>query len=84
MFLNYDLNSPLAKQVVKRFVVVRQGEGSSGMSVTQDGSGSQTSAQLYWVLACGDRAIVREQADFYTTETHFAGGFGAYFVSLCR
>jgi phosphoserine phosphatase len=70
-YLNYDLNSPLAKTGGKAVVVgalkaqgslVMIGDGKTDLEAKQAGA---------YVLGFGgvvDRAIVRESADFYTTE----------------
>jgi len=70
-YRNYDLNSPLARTGGKAIVVgtlkgqgslVMVGDGKTDMEAKQSGA---------YVLGFGgvvDRAIVREQADFYTTE----------------
>lgn len=70
-YRNYDLNSPLAKTGGKAVVVgtlkaqgslVMIGDGKTDMEARQAGA---------YVLGFGgvvDRAIVRESADFYTTE----------------
>jgi phosphoserine phosphatase len=70
-YRNYDLNSPLARTGGKAVVVgtlkgqgslVMVGDGKTDLEARQSGA---------YVLGFGgvvDRAIVREQADFYTTE----------------
>ena len=70
-YRNYDLNSPLARTGGKAVVVgtlkgqgslVMVGDGKTDLEAKQSGA---------FVLGFGgvvDRAIVREQADFYTTE----------------
>ena len=70
-YRNYDLNSPLARTGGKAVVVgtlkgqgslVMVGDGKTDLEAKQSGA---------YVLGFGgvvDRAIVREQADFYTTE----------------
>jgi phosphoserine phosphatase len=70
-YLNYDLNSPLARTGGKAVVVgtlkeqgslVMVGDGKTDMEAKEAGA---------YVLGFGgvvDRAIVRELADFYTTE----------------
>jgi phosphoserine phosphatase len=70
-YLNYDLNSPLAKTGGKA-VVVGALKAQGSLVMIGDGK-TDLEAKLAgaYVLGFGgvvDRAIVRESADFYTTE----------------
>ena len=70
-YLNYDLNSPLARTGGKAVVVgTLKGEGSLVMvgDGKTDLEAKQSGAVVLGFGGVVDRAIVREQADFYTTE----------------
>jgi len=70
-YLNYDLNSPLAKTGGKA-VVVGMLKGQGSLVMVGDGKTDMEAKEAgAYVLGFGgvvDRAIVRELADFYTTE----------------
>ena len=70
-YLNYDLNSPLAKTGGKA-VVVGTLKGQGSLVMVGDGKTDMEAKEAgAYVLGFGgvvDRAIVRELADFYTTE----------------
>ena len=70
-YRNYDLNSPLARTGGKA-VVVGTLKGQGSLVMVGDGKTDLEAKQAgAYVLGFGgvvDRAIVREQADFYTTE----------------
>jgi len=70
-YRNYDLNSPLARTGGKAVVVgTLKGEGSLVMvgDGKTDLEAKQSGAVVLGFGGVVDRAIVREQADFYTTE----------------
>ena len=70
-YLNYDLNSPLARTGGKA-VVVGTLKGQGSLVMVGDGKTDMEAKEAgAYVLGFGgvvDRAIVRELADFYTTE----------------
>ena len=70
-YLNYDLNSPLARTGGKA-VVVATLKGQGSLVMVGDGKTDMEAKEAgAYVLGFGgvvDRAIVRELADFYTTE----------------
>ena len=70
-YLNYDLNSPLARTGGKA-VVVGMLKGQGSLVMVGDGKTDMEAKEAgAYVLGFGgvvDRAIVRELADFYTTE----------------
>jgi phosphoserine phosphatase len=70
-YLNYDLNSPLARTGGKA-VVVGTLKGQGSLVMVGDGKtdleAKQSGAVVLGFGGVVDRAIVREQADFYTTE----------------
>ena len=70
-YLNYDLNSPLARTGGKA-VVVATLKGQGSLVMIGDGKTDMEAKEAgAYVLGFGgvvDRAIVRELADFYTTE----------------
>ena len=70
-YLNYDLNSPLAKTGGKA-VVVGMLKGQGSLVMVGDGKTDMEAKEAgAYVLGFGgvvNRAIVRELADFYTTE----------------
>ena len=70
-YLNYDLNSPLARTGGKA-VVVGMFKGQGSLVMVGDGKTDMEAKEAgAYVLGFGgvvDRAIVRELADFYTTE----------------
>jgi len=69
-YLNYDLNSPLARTGGKA-VVVGTLKGQGSLVMVGDGKtdleAKQSGAVVFGFGGVVDRAIVREQADFYTT-----------------
>jgi len=71
-YLNYDLNSPLARTGGKA-VVVGTLKGQGSLVMVGDGKTDMEAKEAgAYVLGFGgvvDRAIVRELADFYTTES---------------
>ena len=70
-YRNYDLNSPLARTGGKA-VVVGTLKGQGSLVMVGDGKtdleAKQSGAVVLGFGGVVDRAIVREQADFYTTE----------------
>ena len=70
-YRNYDLNSPLARTGGKA-VVVGTLKGQGSLVMVGDGKtdleAKQSGAVVFGFGGVVDRAIVREQADFYTTE----------------
>ena len=70
-YCNYDLNSPLARTGGKA-VVVGTLKGQGSLVMVGDGKtvleAKQSGAVVFGFGGVVDRAIVREQADFYTTE----------------
>jgi phosphoserine phosphatase len=70
-YLNYDLNSPLARMGGKA-VVMGMLKGQGSLVMVGDGKTDMEAKEAgAYVLGFGgvvDRAIVRELADFYTTE----------------
>ena len=70
-YRNYDLNSPLARTGGKA-VVVGTLKGQGSLVMVGDGKtdleARQSGAVVFGFGGVVDRAIVREQADFYTTE----------------
>ena len=70
-YLNYDLNSPLARTGGKA-VVVGTLKGQGSLVMVGDGKtdleAKQSGAVVLGFGGVVDRTIVREQADFYTTE----------------
>jgi len=70
-YRNYDLNSPLARTGGKA-VVVGTLKGDGSLVMVGDGKtdleAKQSGAVVLGFGGVVDRAIVREQADFYTTE----------------
>ena len=70
-YLNYDLNSPLARTGGKA-VVVGTLKGQGSLVMVGDGKtdleAKQSGAVVLGFGGVVDRAIVREQADYYTTE----------------
>ncbi len=70
-YCNYDLNSPLARTGGKAvFVGTLKGQGSLVMvgDGKTDLEAKQSGVVVFGFGGVVDRAIVREQADFYTTE----------------
>lgn len=70
-YRNYDLNSPLARTGGKA-VVVGTLKGQGSLVMVGDGKtdleAKQSGAVVFGFGGVVDRAIVREQADFYTTD----------------
>jgi phosphoserine phosphatase len=70
-YCNYDLNSPLARTGGKA-VVVGTLKGQGSLVMVGDGKtdleAKQSGVVVFGFGGVVDRAIVREQADFYTTE----------------
>jgi len=71
-YRNYDLDSPLARTGGKA-VVVGTLKGQGSLVMVGDGKtdleAKQSGAVVFGFGGVVDRAIVREQADFYTTES---------------